>query len=74
MDVSVLTWLLLHVEGLTAPCPTWGYSSRESSFLGVHPAQRVTFWVPTHAPKPLDTRFESVSTFLLYPGPGYPWA
>ena len=48
--------------------------SCESSFLGVHMAQGVTFWVPTHAPKPLVTRFESVSTFLSYPAPGYPWA
>ena len=32
-----------------------GISSRESSFLGVHLAQGVTFWVPTHAPKPLVT-------------------
>ena len=35
---------------------------------------RGDFWVPTHAPKPLVTRSESVSTFLSYPTPGYPWA
>ena len=51
-----------------------GISSCESSFLGVHLAQGVTFWVPTHALKPLVTRFESVSTFLSYPAPGYRWA
>jgi len=36
--------------------------------------QGVTFWVPTHAPKPLVTHFESVSTFLSYPAPSCPWA
>ena len=49
-----------------------GISSCESSFVGVHLAQGVTFWVPAHAPKHLVTRFESVSTFLSYPAPGYP--
>ena len=29
--------------------------------------------MPTHAPKHLVTHFESVSTFLTYPAPGYPW-
>ena len=72
MDVAVLTWLLLHVEGLTTVTQLGGISLCESSFLGVHLAQGVTFWVSTHAPKALVTRFESVSTFLSYPAPGYP--
>ena len=44
----------------------------ESSFLEVHLARGVTFWVPTHAPNYLVTYFESVSAFLSYPAPGYP--
>jgi len=43
-----------------------------SSFLEVHLAQGVTFWVPTHAPRPLVTRPGSVSTFLSYHAHGSP--
>ena len=43
-----------------------------SSFFEVHLAQRVTFWVPTHAPQPLVTRPRSVSTFLSHHAPGSP--
>jgi len=46
--------------------------SCKSSFLEVHLAQGVTFWVPTHAPQPLVTRPGSVSTFLLYHAHGSP--
>ena len=44
----------------------------ESSFLEVHLARGVTFWVPTHAPHPLVTRPGSVSTFLSHHAPGSP--
>jgi len=46
--------------------------SCKSSFLEVHMAQGVTFWVPTHAPQPLLTCPESVSTFLSYYTHGSP--
>jgi len=46
--------------------------SCKSSFLEVHLAQGVTFWVPTHAPQPLVTRPGSVSTFLSYHAHGSP--
>ena len=46
--------------------------SCKSSFLEVHLAQGVTFWVPTHAPQPLVTRPGSVSTFLSYHARGSP--
>jgi len=46
--------------------------SCKSSFLEVHLAQGVTFWVPTHAPQPLVTRPGSVSTFLSYHTYGSP--
>jgi len=45
-----------------------------SSFLEVHLARGVTFWVPTHAPQPLVTRPGSVSTFLSYYAHGSPLA
>ena len=68
-----MTWLLLHVEGLTAPRPNLGVFRRVSPpSLECIWRKGVTFWVPAHAPKPLVTRFESVSTFLSYPAPGYP--
>jgi len=40
--------------------------SCKSSFLEVHSAQGVTFWVPTHAPQPLVTCLGSVPTLLSY--------
>jgi len=46
--------------------------SCKSSFLEVHMAQGVTFWVPTHAPQPLVTRLGSVPTFLSYYAHGSP--
>ena len=46
--------------------------SCESSFLKVHLAQGVTFWVPTHAPQLLVTHLGSVSTFLSYHARGSP--
>jgi len=46
--------------------------SCKSSFLEVHLAQGVTFWVPTHVPQPLVTRPGSVSTFLSYHAHGSP--
>jgi len=46
--------------------------SCKSSFLEVHLARGVTFWVPTHAPQPLVTRPGSVSTFLSYYAHGSP--
>ena len=46
--------------------------SCKSSFLEVHLAQVVTFWVPTHAPQPLVTSPRSVSTFLSYHVHGSP--
>jgi len=46
--------------------------SFKSSFLEVHLAQGVTFWVSTQAPQPLATRPGSVSTFLLYHAHGSP--
>jgi len=51
--------------------PTWGYFV---VWVPLPWREGWLFWVPTHAPKPLVTRFESVSTFLSYPAPGYPWA
>jgi len=44
----------------------------KSSFLEVHLAQGVTFWVPTRAPQPLVTRPGSVSTCLSYLAHGSP--
>jgi len=38
----------------------------ESSFLEVHLARGVTFWVPTQTPQPLVTSPGSVSTFLAH--------
>ena len=46
--------------------------SCKSSFLEVHLAQGVTFWVLTYAPQPLVTCPESVSTFLSYYAHGSP--
>jgi len=46
--------------------------SCNSSFLEVHLAQGVTFWVLTYAPQPLVTRPGSVSTFLSYYAHGLP--
>ena len=46
--------------------------SCKPSFLEVHLAQGVTFWVPTHVPQPLVTRPASVSTFLSYHARGSP--
>jgi len=46
--------------------------SCKSSFLEVHLAQGVTFWVSTHAPQPLVTRPGSVPTFLSYYAHGLP--
>ena len=46
--------------------------SCKSSFLEVHLAQGVTFWVPTHAPQPLVTRPGSLSTFPSYHAHGSP--
>ena len=44
----------------------------EPSFLKVHLAQGVTFWVPTHASQPLVIRPGSVSTLLSYHARGSP--
>jgi len=44
----------------------------ESSFLEVHLARGVTFWVPTHTLQPLVTRPGSVSSFLSYHARGSP--
>ena len=61
-----------------AMTPSGGASAHLGTFLRVSPpagsatALRVTFWVPTHAPKYLVTYSESVSAFLLYSAPGCP--
>ena len=57
---------------LTAPTQVRDNPSCKSSFLDVHLAQGVTFWVPTHAPQPLVTRPGSVSTILSYHAHGSP--
>ena len=44
----------------------------KSSFLEMHLAQGVTFWVPTHVPQPLVTRPVSILAFLLYYTHGSP--
>jgi len=44
----------------------------ESSFLEVHLARGVTFWVPTQTPQPLVTSPGSVSTFLSHYACGLP--
>jgi len=44
----------------------------ESSFLEVHLARGVTFWVPTHAPQTRVTRLGGVSAFLSYHARGSP--
>jgi len=44
----------------------------EFSFLEVHMARGVIFWVPTHAPQPLVSCPGSVSTFLSYHARGSP--
>jgi len=44
----------------------------EFSFLEVHLARGVIFWVPTHAPQPLINCPGSVSTFLSYHARGPP--
>ena len=44
----------------------------ESSFLEVHLARGVTFWVPTQTPQPLVTSPGSVSTFLSHYARGLP--
>ena len=44
----------------------------ESSFLKVHLARGMTFWVSTHAPQPLVIRPGSESTFLSYHARGSP--
>jgi len=44
----------------------------ESSFLEVHLASGVTFWVPTHSPQPLVTHLGGVSTSLSYHARGSP--
>ena len=46
----------------------------ESSFLEVHLARGVTFWVSTHAPQPLVTHLGGVSTSLSYHARGSPLA
>ena len=43
-----------------------------SSFLEVHLARGVTFWVPTHAPQARVTRLGGISTFLSYHARGSP--
>jgi len=45
----------------------------EFSFLEVHLARGVIFWVPTHAPQPLVSCPGSVSTFLSYMHVVLPW-
>ena len=72
--MAVLFWLGCCTRG----GPHSAVTPSEGNFLvwvllpGSASAQGVTLWVPTHAPKHLVTHFESVSTFLLSPAPGYP--
>jgi len=79
LDVSLLT--VMRSSDLTAILYGGPYSavtqlrdipSCKSSFLEVHLAQGVTFWVPTHAPQPLVSRPGSVSTFLSHYAHGSP--
>jgi len=80
LDVSVLTVtcssdLIATLRGgpYSAVTQLRDNPSCKPSFLEVHLAQGVTFWVPTHlAPQPLVTRPGSVSTFLSYHAHGSP--